>query len=133
MRFDLADEEWALLEPLLPARRKSARVDDRRILNAVFYVLRTGMPWRDLPERYGPYTPAYNRFNRWSRRGIWKRVFDTLAAKSHNSLHLIDSTIVKAHRSASGAKGGRKIRRSASAGAGAARKSMPVSMTRAGR
>jgi transposase len=133
MRFDLTDEEWALLEPLLPTRRISARVDDRRILNAIFYVLRTGMPWRDLPERYGPYTTAYNRFNRWSRRGVFKRMFDTLAAKSRDSLHLIDSTIVKAHRSASGAKGGRKIRRSASAGVGAARKSMPVSMTRAGR
>jgi len=133
MRFDLTDEEWVLLEPLLPTARKSARVDDRRILNAIFYVLRTGMPWRDLAERYGPYTTAYNRFNRWSRRGIWKRVFDALAAKSRDSLHLIDSTIVKAHRSASGAKGGRKIRRSASAGAGAARKSMPVSIARVGR
>jgi transposase len=59
--------------PLLPKNRKSARVDDRRILNAIFYVLRTGMPWRDLPERYGPYTTAYNRFNRWSRRGIWQQ------------------------------------------------------------
>ena len=117
MRFDLSDEEWALLEPLFPRNRKSARVDDRRILNAIFYVLRTGMPWRDLPERYGPYTTAYNRFNRWSRRGIWKRLFDELASKSRDSLYLIDSTIVKAHRSASGAKGGRKIRRSASAGA----------------
>src|SRR5580704_8751938 len=108
MRFDLTDEEWAELEPLMPLKRKSARVDDRRVLNAIFYVLRTGIPWRDLPERYGPYTTAYNRFNRWSRRGIWKRMFDTLAAKSHDSLHLIDSTIIKAHRSASGAKGGRK-------------------------
>ena len=75
-------------------------------MNAIFYVLRTGMPWRDLPERYGPYTTAYNRFNRWSRRGIWKRIFDTLAAKSRDSLYLIDSTIVKAHRAASGAKRG---------------------------
>ena len=65
MRFDLSDEEWALLEPLLPKSRKSARVDDRKIVNAIFYVLRTGMPWRDLPARYGPYTTAYNRFNRW--------------------------------------------------------------------
>ena len=56
MRFDLSDEEWALLEPLLPKSRKSARVDDRKIVNAIFYVLRTGMPWRDLPARYGPYT-----------------------------------------------------------------------------
>src|SRR5450631_2461563 len=126
MRFDLSDEDWAVLEPLLPKSRKRARVDDRKIMNAIFYVLRTGMPWRDLPARYGPYTTAYNRFNRWSRRGIWKRVFDALAAKSRDRLHLIDSAIVKAHRSASGAKGGRKIRRSASAGAGAARKSMTV-------
>ena len=66
------------------------------------------MPWRDLPERYGPYTTAYNRFNRWSRRGIWKRIFDTLASKSRDSLYLIDRTIVKAHRAASGAKGGAK-------------------------
>jgi transposase len=133
MRFDLSDEEWALLEPLFPKNRKSARVDDRRILNAIFYVLRTGMPWRDLPERYGPYTTAYNRFNRWSRRGIWKRIFDELASKSRDSLYLIDSTIVKAHRSASGAKGGRKIRRSASAGAGAGRKSTQSSTAKVGR
>ena len=63
MRFDLSDDEWALLEPLMPKSRKSARADDRKIMNAIFYVLRTGMPWRDLPERYGPYTTAYNRFN----------------------------------------------------------------------
>ena len=104
MRFDLSDEEWAILEPLMPKSRKSARADDRKIMNAIFYVLRTGMPWRDLPERYGPYTTAYNRFNRWSRRGIWKRIFDTLASKSRDSLYLIDSTIVKAHRAASGAE-----------------------------
>ena len=132
MRFDLTDEEWALLEPLLPMQRRSARVDDRRILNAIFYVLRTGIPWRDLPERYGPYTTAYNRFNRWSRRGIWKRMFDRLAAKSQDSLHLIDSTIVKAHRAASGAKGGRRRRPSASAVAGAAPRSMPASTAKAG-
>ena len=105
MRFDLSDEEWALLEPLLPKSRKSGRVDDRKIVNAIFYVLRTGMPWRDLPARYGPYTTAYNRFNRWSRRGIWKLVFDKLASKSRDSLYLIDSTVVKAHRAASGGKG----------------------------
>ena len=59
MRFDLSDEEWAVLEPLMPEARKSGRADDRKIMNAIFYVLRTGMPWRDLPERYGPYTTAY--------------------------------------------------------------------------
>jgi transposase len=67
MRFDLSDEEWSALEPLMPKSRKSARPHDRRIINAIFYVLRTGIPWRDLPERYGPYTSAYNRFN-----GSWR-------------------------------------------------------------
>lgn len=133
MRFDLSDEEWGLLEPLMPQSRKSARVDDRKIMNAIFYVLRTGMPWRDLPERYGPYTTAYNRFNRWSRRGIWKKIFDKLASKSRESLYLIDSTIVKAHRAASGAKGGRKIRRSASAAAAGRRKSTQLSTAKAAR
>jgi transposase len=133
MRFDLSDEEWALLEPLMPAARKSARADDRRVMNGIFYILRTGAPWRDLPERYGPHTTIYNRYNRWSRRGIWKRVFDTLAAKSRDSLHFIDSTVVKAHRAASGAKGGRKIKRSASAAVGGARKSMLSSTAKAGR
>lgn len=133
MRFDLSDEEWALLEPLMPLSRKSAREDDRRVMNGIFYVLRTGMPWRDLPERYGPYTTIYNRFNRWSRRGIWKQVFDTLALASRDSLHMIDSTIVKAHRAASGAKGGKRSRRSASAGAVARRKFTPSSTAKGGR
>ena len=131
MRFDLSDDEWALLEPLLPKSRKSARVDDRKIVNAIFYVLRTGMPWRDLPARYGPYTTAYNRFNRWSQRGIWKLVFDKLASKSRDGLYLVDGTVVKAHRAASGAKGGRKIRRSASAAAVGPRKSMRLSTAKA--
>ncbi len=131
MRFDLSDEEWAMLARLLPVARRSGRVDDRKIVNAIFYVLRTGIPWRDLPARYGPYTTAYNRFNRWAARGIWRRVFETLAAKSHDSLHLIDSTIVKAHRAAAGAKGGNRNRRSASAAAGAPRKSTHSSMAKA--
>jgi transposase len=133
MRFDLSDEEWVILEPLIPKARRSRRVDDRRIMNGIFFVLRTGIPWRDLPERYGPYTTAYNRFNRWSARGIWGRMFAALAAKSRDSLQMIDSTIVKAHRAAAGAKGGSAIRRSASAAAAARRKSMRSSTARAGR
>ena len=69
-RYDLSEAEWRIVEPLLPPPgRGAARVDDRRVVNAIFYVLRTGSPWRDLPERYGPYTTVYNRFNRWSRKG----------------------------------------------------------------
>jgi transposase len=122
MRFDLSDVEWALIEPLLPVDGRR-RGDDRTILNGIFYILRTGAPWRDLPERYGPYTTAYNRYNRWSKRGIWGRIFEQLAAQSGESLHMIDSTVVKAHRAAAGAKGGSKIRPSASRAAVAAPKS----------
>ena len=86
----------------MPKSRKSARDDGRKIMHGIFYLLRTGMPWRDLPERYGPYTTAYNRFDRWPRRGIWKQIFDQLAARSRVGLYFIDSTIVKAHRCASG-------------------------------
>ena len=110
MRFDLSDEEWAILAPLIPAARRSRRVDDRRIMNGIFFVLRTGIPWRDLPERYGPYTSVYNRFNRWSARGIWGRMFAALAAESRDSLQMIDSTIVRAHHCAAGGKGGLKTR-----------------------
>ena len=70
-RFDLTDVEWALIRPLLPNKpRGVARVDDRRVLNGIFWVLRTGSPWRDLPGRYGPHTTIYNRFNRWAKAGV---------------------------------------------------------------
>src|SRR4051812_31135949 len=106
-RFDLSDREWALIKPLLPNKSRGvARVDDRRVLNGIFYVLRTGSPWRDLPERYGPYTTVYNRFNRWAKAGIWLRIFETLAAKSPQSLQLIDSSIIRAHQHAAGGKKG---------------------------
>ncbi len=113
-RYDLSEAEWRLIEPLLPNKpRGVARVDDRRVLNGIFYVLRTGSPWRDLPERYGPYTTVYNRFNRWAKQGVWLKVFEALAAKSPNSLHLIDLSIVRAHQHAAGGKKGAKITPSA--------------------
>jgi transposase len=107
MRYDLTDFEWSVIQPLLPNQpRGMPRVDDRRVLNGIFYILRTGAPWRDLPERYGPRTTVYNRYARWARRGIWKSIFDALAEDHEDSLFFIDSSIVKAHRAASGAKGG---------------------------
>jgi transposase len=110
-RFDLSDREWGLIRPLLPNKPRGVpRVDDRRTLNGIFSVLRTGLPWRDLPERYGPYTTVYNRFNRWARAGVWVRVFETLAAKSPGSMALIDSSIIRAHQHAAGGKRGRGSR-----------------------
>lgn len=109
-RFDLSDTEWAVIRPLLPNKpRGVARVDDRRVINGIFYVLRTGSPWRDLPERYGPYTTVYNRFNRWAKDGVWVKVFEALAAKSPGSMALIDSSIIRAHQHAAGGKKGARI------------------------
>ena len=85
--MDLTDEEWSLIEPLLPRGLRGARrVDDRRVMNGIFYVLRTGCPRRDSPERYGPYTTCYNRYNRWAKPGLWKAIFDRLARRSRHSL-----------------------------------------------
>ena len=89
------------------------RPDDRKVINGIFFVLRTGTPWRDLPERYGPYTTVYNRFNRWATRGVWLRIFEALAAKSPQSLQLIDSSIIRAHQHAAGGKKGARITPSA--------------------
>ena len=113
-RFDLTDAEWEIIGPMLPNaqdRPQGGRPtrDDRRVLNGIFFVLRTGTPWRDLPERYGPYTSVYNRFNRWAKAGVWLRVFEALAARSPQSLHLIDSSIIRAHQHAAGGKKGAKI------------------------
>ena len=114
MRFDLNDKEWAIVEPLLPTDvRGKARVDDRRVVNGIFYVLRTHCPWRDLPERYGPRMTVYNRFNRWARAGVWVTVFKTLAAKSPGSMAFIDSSIIRAHQHAAGGKKGARITPSA--------------------
>ena len=106
-RFDLSDEEWAVIEPLLPKQGRSPkRQDDRRVLNGIFYILRTGAPWRDLPARYGPRTTVYNRYARWGERGVWKGIFDGLAEECDDALVFIDASIVKAHRAASGSKRG---------------------------
>lgn len=106
-RFDLSDEEWIIISPLLPVQGRGAkRGDDRKVLNGIFYILRTGAPWRDLPERYGPRTTVYNRYVRWGRRGVWKAVFDALARETQDRLIFIDSCIVKAHRAAAGSKKG---------------------------
>ena len=106
-RFDLTDEEWAVIAPLLPRQGRGARRgDDRKILNGIFYILRTGAPWWDLPKRYGPRTTVYNRYVRWGRKGVWKTVFDALAREAEDSLLFIDSSIIKAHRAAAGSKRG---------------------------
>ena len=88
-RYDLTDFEWRVIKPLLPNKPRGVpRVDDRRVLNGILWVLRTGAPWRDLPERYGPYTTCYNRFNRWRKKGIWDRLMDAVVEAYTGGLDL---------------------------------------------
>jgi transposase len=125
--FWLDEAAWSVIEPLLPNNQPGARRgDDRRVISGILHVLRSGCRWRDCPREYGPYTTIYNRFNRWSRRRIWQRIYQTLVDQGRiGGTIAIDSSYVKAHRSAAGAqKKRRKIRPLAYPGAGEAPKSI---------
>lgn len=111
----LSDAEWARIEPHLPRGRRGAhRVDDRRVISGIVHMLRIGARWRDCPAEYGPYTTIYNRFNRWSRQGVWFEIFEALTGSTGIiGTVAIDSTHIKAHRCAAGGKGGPSVRPSA--------------------
>jgi transposase len=128
--FWLSDEQWSRIEPVLPTDvRGKKRADDRTVISGILHVLKSGCRWCDLPPEYGPPTTIYNRFVRWARRGVWERLFNTLAGRGRSAhIQMIDSTHVKAHRSASGGKGGSKIRRSGARAADATRKSTQSAM-----
>lgn len=128
--FWLSDEQWVKIEPLLPTDvRGKARVDDRKVLSGILHVLKSGCRWCDCPPDYGPPTTIYNRFVRWAERGVWERLFQNLAKRGRSAdTQMIDSTHIKAHRSASGGKGGSKTRRLVGHAAAATRKSMQSQM-----
>jgi transposase len=99
MRYELSDPEWTAIRPMLPNKPRGVpRADDRRVLNGIFWVLRSGAPWRDLPNDFGPYTTCYNRFIRWRRAGVWRRIMDALAAAHDASVQMIDTSIVRVHQ-----------------------------------
>jgi transposase len=132
-RHELTEREWTKLAPLLPPQtpvRGRPAVDHRRILNAILWKLSTGVPWRDLPERYGPWATVYSRFRRWALAGVWQRVFAAVqqqadaAGRLDWEVHFVDGTVVRAHQHAAGAKGGtRQPRRSGGAKAASAPRS----------
>ena len=122
-RDDLSEAQWARLQPLLPPQKpkvgKPAH-DHRRILNGILWKLRTGAPWRDLPERYGPWSTVACRFRRWRLAGIWDRIFAAVQQEEDQAgqvdweIQFVDATIVRAHQHAAGAKkGAPKRKRSA--------------------
>src|SRR5215210_7947705 len=130
-RHELTNDQWARLAPLLPKRARVGRPpkDHRLILNALYWLLRTGAPWRDLPERYGPWQTVYSRFRRWRLAGVWDRVLAALQAEADAagrldwSLHFIDGTVIRAHPHAAGARKGGAIKPLAAVAAASARKS----------
>jgi len=110
-RYGLSDEQWMRIEPLLPGRAGSVGVtakDNRLFVEAVLYRYRAGIPWRDLPERFGHFRAVHTRHSRWSKKGTWERVFEALAADRDNEYAMLDSTIVRAHQHSAGAAGSEK-------------------------
>ena len=101
MRYELTDHDWAANKPMLPNKPRGVpRVNDRRVLNGIFWVLRSGTPWRDLLRSFGPYTTCYNRFVRWRRAGVWSRIMDALAAAHDAAVQMIDTSIVRVQHAA---------------------------------
>lgn len=115
-RLVLRDDQWERIAPLLPGKkgdRGRTAVDNRLFVEAVLWVARTGAPWRDLPEAFGPWNSVYVRFRRWARAGIWDRVLAALGGDLDREHLLIDTTIMRAHQHAAGARGAHLPRPSA--------------------
>ena len=106
-RYELTDKEWLIIEPLLPNKPRGVpRVDDRRVLNGILWRFRSGAPWAEIPERYGPSTTCYNRFVRWRKSGVWDRLLAAVSAGFNGELVMIDSTCMRVHQhGATGKKG----------------------------
>jgi transposase len=125
--FWLTDEQFAKLKPHLPTdTRGKPRVDDRRVISGIIHVIKSGGRWVDAPAVYGPRKTLYNRFQRWAAKGIWSSIFEALANAGRPPAQLlIDSSAVRAHRSAAGGKKGNSIRRSAGPAVAAPQRFMP--------
>jgi putative transposase len=104
-RFDLSDFEWSVIQPLLPNKPRGVpRVDDRRVLNGIFWRLRTGAPWADIPARYGPYTTCVNLFNRWRKAGVWAMLLQSVSTAYEGDIQMIDSSSIRVHQHAANGK-----------------------------
>jgi transposase len=106
-RYGLRDDQWDRIKGILPGREGHVGVtaeDNRLFVESVLYRYRAGIPWRDLPERFGDFRVIHLRHTRWSRAGVWARVFAMLAEDADNEYAMIDSTIVRAHQHSAGAK-----------------------------
>jgi transposase len=106
-RYGLRDDQWDRIKDLLPGREGHVGVtakDNRLFVEAVLYRYRAGIPWRDLPERFGDWKAVHTRHSRWAESGVWEKLFKVLAADADNEYAMIDSTIVRAHQHSAGAR-----------------------------
>ena len=106
-RHALTDGQWEKIKDFLPGKESDCgqtAADNRQFIDGVMWISRTGAPWRDLPERYGKWSNVHKRFTRWSKKGVWQRIFNALAVNSDNEWLMIDSTIMRAHQHSSGLK-----------------------------
>ena len=111
-RYALRDDQWAKIKDFLPGREGhvgGTAADNRLFVDAVIYRYRTGIPWRDLPERFGPWKTIHSRFTRWNKQGVFEQVLNALALDADNESSMADSTCVRAHQHAAGGKGGLKV------------------------
>src|SRR5690242_7080719 len=106
-RYELSDFEWSIIEPLLPNKPRGVpRADDRKVLNGIYWRLRTGSPWADIPERYGPPTTCAHRFRRWAKIGVWDRIFEAVSKAYDGDLQIIDASSIRVHQHGGRQKGG---------------------------
>ena len=108
-QYEITDEEWEQIKPYIPEEQAAGlrgrpSKDSRTMLNGIFWILRSGAAWRDLPERYGPWQTVYKRFVKWSEAGIFEKIFKDLAADADMQDISIDSICIKTHKSSAGAK-----------------------------
>jgi transposase len=106
-RLNLRDDQWDRIAHLLPGKpgdRGRTAADNRLFVDAVLWMARSGAPWRDLPEEFGPWNSVYKRFARWQKRGVWQQVFDMLAIDADFEEVFIDSTVIRVHQHAAGAQ-----------------------------
>lgn len=124
VRRQLDEQQWRKIEVVLRGERGPGRPgkNDRNFVEAVLWWRRTGAPWRDLPAEFGSWKTVFNRFDRWAKRGKWKRLLEALQTDRDDEWHSLDSTVNRAHQHAAGAKGGKLARHSVVLAEGCQRK-----------
>jgi len=129
----MTDDEWAYFEPFLMRRCGRPPRNHRRVLDAIFWVMRTGAPWRDVPGEFGDWNAIFRQFRRWADSGIWDVILEALAGSGvcDATLQMVDATIIRAHHCAAGGKGGLSATRSAVRAAVSRPRSTPVPMPKA--